>query len=73
MPGRRTPPMPGQAGAAMGDQRIDQRAGLVAGGRVHHQPARLVDDDDVVVLVDDIERDILARGLGGRPLPARRL
>ena len=50
----------GKAGAAMGDQRVDQRAGLVAGGRMHDQPLRLVDDDDVVVLIDDIERDILA-------------
>ena len=44
----------------MGDQRVDQRAALVAGGRVDNQSLRLVDDDDVVVLVDDIERDILA-------------
>ena len=32
---------------------------------MHDQALRLVDDDDVVVLVDDIERDILALGLGG--------
>ena len=63
----------GQAGAAMGDQRVDQRAGLVAGRRMHHEALRLVDDDDVVVLVDDIERDILALGLRRRPPPARRL
>ena len=49
----------------MGDQRVDQRAGLVAGGGMHHEPVGLVDDDDVVVLIDDIERDILAPGLGG--------
>ena len=55
----------GKAGPAMGDQGVDQGAGLVAGGRMHHQPPGLVDDDDVVVLMDDIERDILARGLGG--------
>ena len=36
----------GQARAAMGDQRVDQRAGGVAGGRMHHQALRLVDDDD---------------------------
>ncbi len=48
----------------MGDQRVDQRAGLVAGGRMHHEARGLVDDDDVVVLIDDIERDILAGGLG---------
>ena len=55
----------GQARAAMGDQRIDQRAGLVPGRGVHHQSPGLVDDNDVVVLVDDIERDILALGLRG--------
>ena len=65
MPGRLTPPMPGKARPAMGDQRIDQRAALVAGGGMHHEPLWLVDDDDVVVLVDDIERDVLAGGLGG--------
>ena len=53
----------GEAVAAMGDQRVDQRAGGVAGGRMHHQPGWLVDDDEVVVLVDDVERDRLARGL----------
>ena len=56
---------PRKACAAMGDQRVDQRAGLMARGGMHHQAARLVDDDDVVVLIDDIERDILALGLGG--------
>ncbi len=49
----------------MGDQRIDQRAGLMARGGMHHETPGLVDDDDIVVLIDDIERDILAFGLGG--------
>ena len=49
----------------MGDQRVDQRAGLVAGGGMHDQPLRLVDDDDVVILEHDIERDVLAFRLGG--------
>ena len=49
----------------MGDQRVDQGASLVAGGGMHDQPFWLVDDDDVVVLMDDIERDSLAGGLGG--------
>jgi len=55
---------PGQARAAMGDQRIHQRTGLVARGRMHHEAAGLVDDDDIVILVDDIERDILRPRLG---------
>ena len=54
----------GQAVAAMGDQRIDQRARGVAGGRMHHQAFRFVDHDQRVVFVDDRERDRLARGLG---------
>ena len=54
---------PGQAGAAMGDQGVNQRAGFVARGGMHHKPAGLVDDDDVVVLIDNIERDILTGGL----------
>ena len=53
MPGRRHAADAGQAVAAMGDQRVDQRAGRVAGGRMHHEARRLVDDDDLVVLVDD--------------------
>ena len=53
-----------QRGAAMGDQRVDQRACVVAGGRMHHHADRLVDDDQVLVFKDDIERDRLAAGLG---------
>ena len=64
---------PGKAGAAMGDQRVDQRAGLVPGGGMHHEAPGLVDDDDVVILVDDIERDIFGPWARRRPLPARRL
>ena len=55
----------GKAAAAMRDQRVDQRAGLMARGGMHHKALGLVDDDDVVVLVDDFERDGLAFGLGG--------
>ena len=47
----------------MGDQRVDQRAAFVAGGWMHHQPPGLVDDDDVVVLKDNVERDVLAQRL----------
>ena len=67
------PADPGKAGAAMGDQRIDQGSRFMTGGRMHHEPPRLVDDDDVVILVDDIERDILAGRLRRQPPPARRL
>ena len=46
--------------AAMGDQGIDQRAVGIAGGGMHHQSGRLVDDDQVLVLVDHVQRNILA-------------
>jgi hypothetical protein len=49
------PTDPRQARAAMGDQRIHQCSGCVPGARVHHKPRRLVDDDDVVVLIDDVK------------------
>lgn len=32
------------------------------------EPARLVDDDDVVVLVDNVQRDVLRNGVDGRGL-----
>ncbi len=53
---------PGKAVAAMRNQRIDQRPGPMAGGGMNDEVAGFVDDDDVVVLVDDIERN----GFGGR-------
>ena len=73
MPGRFTPPMPERLVAAMGDERVDQRAAsrLPARG-MHDQPGRLVDDDQVVVLVDDGERDVpRPAGSAGSPAAAR--
>ena len=43
-------------------QRVDQRAARVAGRRVHDHARRLVDDDQVVVLVDDRQRQRLGCG-----------
>ena len=50
---------PGQAAAAMVQQGIDQRAPLVARRGVHHHSGRFVDDNQMLILMDDIERDIL--------------
>ncbi len=61
----------GEAFAAMGDERIDQRAGPVAGGGVDDEPRRLVDDDEVGVLEHHLERNIFGRDrdvLGGRKI-----
>ena len=52
--------------AQVGDvmqQRVDQRARRVAGAGVHDHARRLVDDDDIRVLVQDLERRRL--GLDG--------
>jgi hypothetical protein len=38
----------------------------MACGGMDHEVLRLVDDDDVVVLEHDVQRNILAFGLGGR-------
>ena len=61
-----------KAVAAMMDQRVDQRAGPVAGAGMDDEPGRLVDDDELVVLVEDVERDRLALRLAGPPAPAWR-
>ena len=58
------PRSPGRAPAA-----VEQRARPVAGRRMHDQAGRLVDDEQVLVLVDDGERQRLGAigaALGGR-------
>ncbi len=54
----------GEARAAMGDERVDQGSAGMSGGRVHDDVGRLVDDDNVGILVDHIERDGLGDRLG---------
>ena len=44
-------------------QCVDQRAVGIAGCRMNHHTGRLVDDDEVIVLVQDVERNLL--GLRG--------
>ena len=72
MPGRATPGDPAVLGAAgPREQRVDQRVAVVmAGRRVDDEPGRLVDDEQVVVLVDDRQRDV-GLGLEVERRPAR--
>src|ERR1700730_8002723 len=56
----------GEGWAAMSNQRIDQRARPVAGGGMDDEPGGLVDDEELVVLVHDVQRDILRRDFGVR-------
>jgi hypothetical protein len=41
------------------EQGVNERARFVAGGRMNDEPLRLVDNDNIRVLVDDIKRNIL--------------
>ena len=56
---------PGEARAAMRQQRVDQRPLGIAGRRMHDHSGRLVDDDQMRILEADIERDRLRFRLGG--------
>ena len=44
---------------AMIQQRIHQRTAVIAGSRMHHHAARLIDNHDILILIDDIQRNIL--------------
>ena len=48
---------PGLA-VAVCQERVDQRAARMTGRRVDDEPGRLVDDQQVLVLVDDPQRDL---------------
>ena len=51
---------------AMGDERIDQRAVGIAGRRMDDKPRGLLDDDKILVLVNDMKRNVFALGRCGR-------
>jgi hypothetical protein len=54
-------------------ERVDECPGDQRAGRVHHHPGRLVDDDDVVVLVEDVQRKGLGDGAGRARRPRRQV
>ena len=62
----------GQAGAAMGQQRVDQRAVGMAGRRVDDQAGGLDQHDQVLVLEQDLQRRAPRRRVSRRAAPARR-
>ena len=67
-----TPPMPERLSPQWAISALTSVPVAVAGGGMHDQPGRLVDDDELVVLVDDVERDVLALRLGRLRPAARR-
>ena len=50
--------------AGPGEQRVDERARRWPGRRMDDEPGGLVDDQQVVVLVDHLERDVRRRARG---------
>ena len=48
----------------MGDERVDERCLTIARGRMHHHAGRLVEHDELVVFVQNIQRDVLAGNCG---------
>ena len=62
MPGRRTPPIPDRLAPQWAISALTSVPVSWPAAGMHDEALGLVDDDDVVILVDDIERDILARG-----------
>ena len=52
------PVYPGEIPLAMEQHGVDQSMLLMPGGRVHHHPLGLVDDQQMRVLVKDVQRDI---------------
>ena len=53
----------GEAVAAVVQQGVDERAVLVPGGGMNDQPLGLVHDQHVLVLVDNVQRDVLGSNL----------
>ena len=55
----------GELSLAVKEQGVDQRPLLVARAGVHHHVFGFVDHQQVLVLVDDIQRDLLRLRQGG--------
>src|SRR6516225_4925446 len=48
-----------EAVAKVGDQGVDERASPIAWGGMHDEPRRLIDNEQLFILVNDRERDVL--------------
>ncbi len=54
------------------EERVDQRAPRVPGGRMDDEAGGLVEDEEVAILVEDGERQVLGLGDGGLRAAGRR-
>ena len=59
----------GKAVPAMIHERIDQRMAVMAGCRMHYHPLRLVHHKHIVILIQNVERDILRQNIRLHSLP----
>jgi hypothetical protein len=48
----------------MGDQSVDERSRFMAGRRMNHKARRLVDNDEMRVLMNDVQRNVLGSRFG---------
>ena len=55
----------GQTACAVIQKRVDQGTVRIAGGRMHHHPFRFVDDQKMVILEHNIQRNVLGLGFDG--------
>ena len=60
MPGRATPPIPESVSPQWAINALTSVPWRVAGAGMHDEAGGLVDDDERVVLIEDVERDLLA-------------
>jgi hypothetical protein len=68
--GPRDPANAAELPAAVMEQGVDQRVLPVARGRMHHPSRRLVEHQQVVVFVEDVQRQVLGLGERGARLRA---
>ena len=60
-PGAQNAVDPGKVFPTMEHHSIHQSMAVVPGCRVYHHPLRLIDDKDIIVLIEDVKRDILRK------------
>ena len=53
----------GKAVPAVIHKRIDQRMAVMAGRRMHHHPLRLVHHKNILILIENIERNIFRQNI----------
>ena len=66
-PGTKNAVDPGQTPLAMIHDRVDKGTGVMTGGRVNDHILGLIDHQDVIVLIQDVQRNIFRENIGEHP------